>query len=287
MSQILIRPQELRQTSDQLRASAKKIDAALQAIDQEILSLKGDNFLGNRANAVQAHYAPKRQALLKAKSMIAHFAEDLLSAATRFEQADKGDSGQPGGSGNSPAHQPAPAPPSNPSTNKMPRISDIALNQWDKRWANIKMNNATGETLRKYGCLMTVISMIARANGKDVTPVDVDKWIEKHGGYPAGGSYMSGSAQTGFLNDVLGKNGKMSTIYTENSTQHGLPNVRKSLESGTPVILHIDSSINPKDGHFVLAVGMDSKGNYICADPNGGKQVTISASNIRDARVYK
>lgn len=284
MSQILIRPQELRQSSDQLRANAKKIDAALQAIDQEILSLKGDKFLGNRASAVQAHYAPKREALLKAKNIIEHFAEDLLSTATRFEQADKSGGGEAIGSGGSP--QPTPAPGIS-SGNKMPRISDIVLNQWDKRWANIKMNNATGETLRNYGCLMTVISMIARANGKDVTPVDVDKWIESHGGYPAGGSYMSGNAQTGFLNDVLGKDGKMSTIYTENSTQHGLPNVRKSLEAGTPVILHIDSSINPKDGHFVLAVGIDSKGNYICADPNGGKQVTVSASNIRDARVYK
>lgn len=285
MSQILIRPQELRQASEQLQATAKKIDAALKAIDQEILSLKGDKFLGNRANAVQAHYAPKREALLKAKNMIAHFAEDMRSAATRFEQADKGGNGQPVGSGDSSKSQPT--PPSKPSNSKLPKISDIVLNQWDKRWANIKMNNATGETLRNYGCLMTVISMIARANGKDVTPVDVDKWIEKHGGYPAGGSYMSGNAQTGFLNDVLGKDGKMSTIYTENSTQHGLPNVRKSLEAGTPVILHIDSSINPKDGHFVLAVGMDSKGNYICADPNGGKQVTVSAGNIRDARVYK
>ncbi|MBL8092503.1 MAG: hypothetical protein JNJ43_19370, partial [Anaerolineales bacterium] len=62
MPQILIRPQELRQASEQLQATAKKIDVALKAIDQEILSLKGDKFLGNRANAVQAHYAPKREA---------------------------------------------------------------------------------------------------------------------------------------------------------------------------------------------------------------------------------
>lgn len=282
----MIRPQELRQAADQLRANAKKIDAALQAIDQEILSLKGDKFLGNRANAVQVHYAPKREALLKTKTIITHFADDLTNSAIRFEQADRSSSGS-SRSGNTSATPSNPGTPAQSSGEKMPKVSDIVLNQWDKRWANIKMNNATGETLRNYGCLMTVISMIARANGKDVTPVDVDKWIEKHGGYPANGSYMSAGSQTGFLNDVLGKDGKMSTIYTENSTQHGLPNVRKSLEAGTPVILHIDSSINPKDGHFVLAVGIDSKGNYICADPNGGKQVTVSASNIRDARVYK
>jgi len=153
------------------------------------------------------------------------------------------------------------------------------LNQWDKRWANIKMNNSTGEKLANYGCLETVTAMIARAYGKDVTPVDVDKWIETHGGYPKNGSYMPAGSQTGFLNDVLGRNGSMSFI--ENNS-----NIDQYLEKGKPVILHIDSSINPKDGHYVLAVGMDSKGNYICADPNGGKQTTVSSKIIRDARVY-
>lgn len=89
MSDILIRPQQLRQISEQLSAGAKKISAALQAIDDDIRSLKGDHFLGNRANAVQTHYSPKREALLKAKEIVAHFSEDLQSAATRFEQADQ------------------------------------------------------------------------------------------------------------------------------------------------------------------------------------------------------
>jgi len=89
MVDILVRPAELRQISEQLKSGAKKIDAALQAIDNDILSLKGDQFLGNRANAVQGHYAPKREALLKAKEIVAHFAADLQSAASRFEQADQ------------------------------------------------------------------------------------------------------------------------------------------------------------------------------------------------------
>ena len=89
MVDILIRPAELRQISEQLKSGAKKIDTALQAIDNDILSLKGDQFLGNRANAVQAHYAPKREALLKAKEIVVHFAKDLQYAAVRFEQADQ------------------------------------------------------------------------------------------------------------------------------------------------------------------------------------------------------
>ncbi len=89
MTDILVRPAELRQISEQLKSSAKKIGTALQAIDSDILSLKRDKFLGNRANAVQSHYAPKREALLKAKEIVAHFAEDLQTAASNFERADK------------------------------------------------------------------------------------------------------------------------------------------------------------------------------------------------------
>jgi len=89
MNTILVHPTELHQISEQLYSSAKKIGVALQAIDNDILSLKGDKFLGNRANAFQANYAPKRDALLKAKEIVSHFAEDLQTAARRFEQADK------------------------------------------------------------------------------------------------------------------------------------------------------------------------------------------------------
>lgn len=89
MIDILVQPLELRQISERLRISAQKIGTALQAIDNDILSLKGDKFLGNRANAVQVHYAPKREALLNAKDMVLHFADDLQSVANVFEQADK------------------------------------------------------------------------------------------------------------------------------------------------------------------------------------------------------
>lgn len=90
MTQILVQPQQLRQTAEQLRTHAQKIDQALRAIDADIRSLKGHHFLGHRADAVQAHYAPKREALLQAKQLVIHFTEELDQAASVFEQADRG-----------------------------------------------------------------------------------------------------------------------------------------------------------------------------------------------------
>ncbi|HEX2956529.1 MAG TPA: C39 family peptidase [Chitinispirillaceae bacterium] len=275
MSTILVRPVELRQTAEQLRSRAKRLTQALEAIDNTILSLKGDKFLGHRADAVQAHYAPKRAALLKAKEMVLHFSQDLEQAATSFERADKQ---------NTPTPAPGPAPTPAPG-NKLPSIKQIALDMGDPRWKKRYMNNKTGEDINHYGCLLTVLAMLCRANGVDMNPARIDAWNDKHGGYQSG-SNMTYAAQIEFLSETLGRDINRSEIYTRNSTQHGLPNIRKQLDSGVPVVLHIDSKSNPTDGHFVLAVGIDAKGNYICADPTGGKQVTVSAKNVRDARIY-
>jgi hypothetical protein len=258
----------------------------LELIDRDILSLKGDRFLGHRADAVQAHYAPKREALLRSKDIILHFVTDLEQVAGKFEQADRQSrpvSGSDGTGISGSIPMPTPAAPKN----KLPSIDQIRLNMGDTRWKNIDMNNKTGEHIGNYGCLLTVLAMICRANGVDMDPARIDAWNDANKGYPTNGSYMQIGAQEKFLSETLGRNIDQSTIYTRNSTQHGLPNVRKQLETGVPVVLHIDSKANPKDGHFVLAVGVDSKGNYICADPNGGKKLMVSNSEIRDARVYK
>ena len=90
MKDILILPPELRQISKQLLASAQKIDTALQAIDNDILALKGNDFLGHSADVFQTHYAAKRQSLLKAKEIVILFAGNLQTTADVFEQADAG-----------------------------------------------------------------------------------------------------------------------------------------------------------------------------------------------------
>lgn len=283
MTNILVRPPELRQISEQLKSSANKIGTALQAIDNDILSLKGDKFLGNRANAVQTHYAPKREALLKAQNIVAHFAEDLQTIAGRFEQADKSGGSQPITTGPvigpvviGPVIRPPFPGKKLPPGDILIKYPDDYLNQND--YPDVKMNNGTGETVKEVGCLATVIAMIARANGQDVTPVDVDNWIDAHGGYANNGSYMPAGAAEGFLNDKLGKQGAMSDIDPAN--------IKENIESGAPVVIHLKS--NTSDGHFVLAVGVDSDGNYICADPFTGENRTVSAGEVQGKpRVYK
>lgn len=89
MVDILIRPLQLRQIASQLRTSAKKIDVSLQTIDNDILSLKGNIFLGNRASSLQSDYQSKRDSLRHAREFVLQFADDLQNTANIFEQADR------------------------------------------------------------------------------------------------------------------------------------------------------------------------------------------------------
>ncbi|HEX2956531.1 MAG TPA: WXG100 family type VII secretion target [Chitinispirillaceae bacterium] len=102
MTNILVRPPELRQTAEQLRSCAQKIGQALQALDKDIHTLQDDRFLGNRASTLQSHYQSRRDALQKAKELVLQFAIDLETAANVFEQADK--------SGRSPSSAALPSP---------------------------------------------------------------------------------------------------------------------------------------------------------------------------------
>lgn len=101
---ILVRPAELRQVSQTLRGQAQKIAQAIEAVDAILRALKGQKFLGNRANALQVRYEARREALLATKNLILRFAAELERAASTFEQADKGSGGgggQPGGGSSS------------------------------------------------------------------------------------------------------------------------------------------------------------------------------------------
>jgi WXG100 family type VII secretion target len=90
---ILVRPAELRQTSQSLRGQAQKVHQAIETVDVTMRALKGQKFLGNRATALQSRYESRREALLAIKSLILRFSNELDRAATTFEQADRGSSG--------------------------------------------------------------------------------------------------------------------------------------------------------------------------------------------------
>lgn len=141
------------------------------------------------------------------------------------------------------------------------------------------MNELTGETIKGYGCLISCVAMVARYYGAtDATPRDVDDYIDQKGGYANNsktgepGSYFPGwDKATNYINGETDKNVK----YMKNVP---LSEIDDHVKNNEPVVLHVKSSSS--DGHWVVAVGIDKDGNYICLDPNGGVQRTITADQL-------
>jgi len=165
--------------------------------------------------------------------------------------------------------EPAPVEPSKP-------VEPIALKQGDY---NDVMNNndlAHQETIASDGCLITSVAIIARQMGADVTPVDVDAFLDKNNGYvsdPANSSYM----KQGYIEKYL-----ESTFPGRDFTSEIISNkdVVNAIKDGKKLIVHLESS-NP-DGHWVVAEGINEKGEIMVIDPGSGTHKVYSVSKLHD-----
>lgn len=84
-----IHPKQLRTTSSQLRADAKKIQGCIDEVDSIIKSLGSNVFEGNRAQSVRNRYSRLRDSFYNFRPFIEKFGIELDETATRFEQADQ------------------------------------------------------------------------------------------------------------------------------------------------------------------------------------------------------
>lgn len=109
MTDILVKPFELRQAAQQLRASAKQIQTAIDALSTVMQSVMAGRFEGQRAATLFGRYRSKRLTLLFTASLVSRFAQELEDVAARFEQADRGEGSLP-----------FPFPPSGPAPMPIP-----------------------------------------------------------------------------------------------------------------------------------------------------------------------
>lgn len=93
MTDILVKPQELRQAAEQLRASAKKISGATGNVVRIFrFSEFGMMFSGNRSLAVFVRFMSRSGEISRFDDLVVKFANDLEQTANRFETADKNES---------------------------------------------------------------------------------------------------------------------------------------------------------------------------------------------------
>ena len=89
MNDIKVIPADLTHTASDVRNHAKRLQAAIDAVDADMRALGTDNFEGVRADTLRGRYNKIREKIYQFKPLIEHFAKDLDEAAARFSAADK------------------------------------------------------------------------------------------------------------------------------------------------------------------------------------------------------
>lgn len=89
MTDILVKPAQLRQTARNLNDSARKIRAALENVDKEMGELGPARFEGQRASELRARHQRLHGGLLQAHERILRMARRLDELAGSFEDVDR------------------------------------------------------------------------------------------------------------------------------------------------------------------------------------------------------
>jgi WXG100 family type VII secretion target len=89
MSDILIKPPQLRSIASVFNSSANTIQGCIDAVDQQINALGPARFQGVSAETILLDYQNLREKVYSFKPTIDSFASELEIVADRFEKADK------------------------------------------------------------------------------------------------------------------------------------------------------------------------------------------------------
>jgi len=143
---------------------------------------------------------------------------------------------------------------------KLPQI----YSQLDPKWEYQKLGTSS-VTLGGFGCLVSVMAMVACYYGKKETPATLDTWLTQNKGYQSRNLYKWFEGLTKKYPDIKCE-GLFGVPYPLNKTQEA--EIANELSNNRPVVVQVD--YNPMtavlDGHWCLIV--DKKyGVYQIADP--------------------
>lgn len=126
--------------------------------------------------------------------------------------------------------------------------------QGDSRWGSRALGTG-GNTIKSAGCAMCSVAMcLSKIAGYEITPTDLDSYLDSHSGYSGDNIYWDRAAK------MIGK----SAVSTGMSGNKGT--IDSKLESGYPSVIAVRGG-----GHYVCVAGRSSDGTYIIHDPGDGK----------------
>lgn len=90
---ILVKPKDLTNAAAVLRESAKKVQASIDEVDQQIQSLGPARFEGLAADAIRAKYARLRGQFYSFKPLVERIGSRMELIANKFDEMDQQNAG--------------------------------------------------------------------------------------------------------------------------------------------------------------------------------------------------
>jgi len=138
----------------------------------------------------------------------------------------------------------------------------VYLSQQDPQWKNDRLGLSTDpdDTIGKYGCALTSISMLVSGHGYTESPKTLNEKLKAKGGF-SGSAIFWGAVSQAHPEITLKED-----IRCEN-TDAPLAKINAAIDAGQPVVVRVDSSPAPGlQWHYVMLYGR--KGNdYLMLDP--------------------
>lgn len=168
------------------------------------------------------------------------------------------------------------------------------FSQRDPRWAGTMLGFATDETIGRYGCLVAAFANVAQAQGKDVTPADVNQMLKSKGQFVVD--------SFGERADIAGP-GALSTIFPDiqNVENKNWGNaladiryfdIRKSATDDIIVLIDYHPEKSGMQDHYCRVIGInDAATDVEIVDSYTGKRIWLSSlgapANKLIYRAYK
>ena len=151
-------------------------------------------------------------------------------------------------------------------------INGAYFSQKDSRWSGTQL--AKGSSMGEAGCGPTAIAnVVTDLTGEKVLPTEAAKFAQANG-------YIDPEKGT---NSNLFGDFAISKGVKVNQTTPDMSNIRSQLAMGNKVILRGEQGKNYTDaGHYIIADGIDSKGNISVKDPLGkGRSGSFSEADLK------
>jgi hypothetical protein len=154
--------------------------------------------------------------------------------------------------------------------------------QADPKWASMKLGYSD-RTIKSDGCLfMCHLALYQLALGRDVTPAELDAELKSRGKFegPFRNYLRPWSSVKQTFGDVVRWHGSMPETKPPLTTPrwHALIDwLISDLNNFAFIKLDFDRLTAGNQNHFVLAYGIDGRGDILCIDPAFGVAGTLRA----------